>query len=249
MKRIPFILTLILSAAPAIAIQPQSGFWAIDGELNGQPGRGFQIDVQGETLIFSYYGYRPDGSATFYLSSGRYDVANGKYSGQLLEYKGGTPIGQAFRSGSEAGSPGSFALSFINSNKGYMALPGEELKPISRFTFSDPSAKFNNKQWDGNIYGRGYFYSDKTKFDFVLRDGKFNLTQDSFQSGKCIYSGEYFVKGEELESYGSYKCSDFTEGSYSASQLKVGADGTYTGSIFNMPVDGSPGYTVYHTAR
>ncbi|GAB2477624.1 hypothetical protein GCM10027082_30990 [Comamonas humi] len=239
----------LLAAGAAHAIQPQNGFWAIDGELNGQPGRGFQIDVQGETLIFSYYGYRSDGSATFYLSSGKYDVNNGQYEGRLFEYKGGTPVGEAFRNGSEAGSPGTFSLKFVDSNKGTLALPGEPVKAISRFSFNDPSSRFNGKVWKGDSFGVGVFYNDQTDFTFALGGGIFNLQQKAFFSGTCLYDGNYVVRGEELEASGKYRCSDFSEGDFSAVRLKVDADGTYTGVIHNVPKDGKPAYTVYHTAR
>lgn len=249
LRSISVFVAGLTAAVASFAVQPQNGFWAIDGELTGQPGRGFQIDVQGETLVFSYYGYRNDGSATFYLSSGAYNVAEGKYTGQLYEYKDGTPLGQPFRNGAESGSPGSISLNFINSNKGYMTLPGEGQRAISRFTFSDPSVKFNGKQWDGNIYGRGAFNSDATTFDFSLSNGNLTLTQDSFFSGKCLYTGVYAVKGDEIESNGSYRCSDFSEGSYIAEHLKINADGTYTGVFRNTTADGKSAYTMFHTAR
>lgn len=238
-----------LTVGAANAAQPQNGFWAIDGELNGQPGRGFQIDVQGETLIFSYYGYRSDGSATFYLSSGKFDVANSQYDGRLFEYKGGTPIGEAFRSGTEAGSPGPFSLRFIDSNKGFMALPGEPEKPISRFSFNDPSKNFNGKKWRGSTYGVGQFYSDQTDFSFTVTNGTFILRQEAFFFGTCLYEGSYVVRGEEIESQGKYRCSDFSEGSYSATALKIDSGGTYTGVIYNTPNDGKPAYIQHHTAR
>lgn len=59
-------------AAPAMAALPDSGMWTIDGELNGKPGRGIQIDRQsGLNVIVTYYGYRTDGSALFLQAAGQ----------------------------------------------------------------------------------------------------------------------------------------------------------------------------------
>ena len=40
------------SSLAAQAFMPASGVWLIDNETKGSPGRGFQIDVENETIIF-----------------------------------------------------------------------------------------------------------------------------------------------------------------------------------------------------
>ena len=58
---------VIFSACVAQAVPlPDSGLWGFDAEANGQPGRGFQIDQQqGSLMLFTYMGYRADGSPLF----------------------------------------------------------------------------------------------------------------------------------------------------------------------------------------
>ena len=38
-------------ADPVASFTPRTGAWAFDAELNGQPGRGLQIEVRGDTLV------------------------------------------------------------------------------------------------------------------------------------------------------------------------------------------------------
>lgn len=55
----------------ASAFTPANGLWGINAELNGSPGRGFQIEVENETVVLTYYGYRPDGSSAFFSPPAR----------------------------------------------------------------------------------------------------------------------------------------------------------------------------------
>lgn len=241
------IFVACLSMGTASAVQPQNGFWAIDDELNGQPGRGFQVDTQGDVLVFSYYGYRTDGSATFYLSSGQYE--NGAYTGTLFEYKGGTPVGQPFRNGTEAGSPGVFNIRFTDSTRGFLTLPGEPRKAISRFTFYDAAPAFANKTFKGSTYGTGSFNEDSTKFSFSVSNGSFSLRRDAFFSGACLFDGTYSTHGLELESSGTYRCADFSEGIYSAKNLSVDANGFYRGVFYKTPAKSTATLVEYHSGK
>lgn len=234
-------------ATMASAVQPQNGFWAIEGELNGQPGRGFQVDVQGDTLIFSYYGYRPDGSATFYLASGKYE--NNSYTGRLVEYQGGTSIGQAFRNGTESSSPGNFNIRFIDSTKGFLSLPGEETKNISRFTFHDSSVSLNNSTLDGKTYGVGPFSVDSSKFSFTAKDGVFALRREAFFSGTCLFDGKYTVNGSDLESSGTYRCADFSNGTYIAKNVSIDENGLYRATFYKVVAGTDQTIVEYHTGR
>ncbi|WP_312834503.1 hypothetical protein [Comamonas sp.] len=233
-------------ASHVFAVQPQNGFWAIDGELTGKPGRGFQIDVQGKTLVFSYYGYRPEGTATFYLSSGPYE--DSAYVGKLFEYKNGTVLGEPHKDGAEQGSPGWVFLNFNDATRGTIILPGDNRAfPISRFTFSDPSAKFAGKQFKGSGYRIGTFSDTPTKFDFVLNAGTFNLRRDAFPSDVCNFSGTYTVQGTDIESTGNYQCSDFSTGTYIARNLRVDDNGIYTGAVYKTPAGSKDAYVEYHS--
>lgn len=120
----------------AHAFMPASGVWIIDSEENGQPGRGFQIDVENGTVIFYYNGYRADGTSVFYIAFG--PMQGNVFTGALREYKSGTTLGGARRTAAEAGSPGSVTLNFSSGTRGAMTLPGEPAKGITKFSFGYP---------------------------------------------------------------------------------------------------------------
>lgn len=128
---------MIAASFAAQAFMPAPGLWGIDNELNGQPGRGFQLEVQNETLLFTYYGYRADGSSAFYLASG--PMTGDRFTGVMSEYKGGTVVGGAYKPGAENGSVGNVQIAFTSGQHGIITFPGEAPKAVSKFEFGYPA--------------------------------------------------------------------------------------------------------------
>ena len=124
----------ILSAGPACAFMPQAGTWVVTSENNGQPGRGFGIDVQNNTLVMQMYGYEASGSPTFYLSAGT--LTNNQYSAPLNTYSGGRYLGSGDRTGAQTGDAGNVLMRFESGTVGYITFPGETEKQIQRFSFA-----------------------------------------------------------------------------------------------------------------
>lgn len=116
------------------AFMPQAGTWIVTSENNGQPGRGFGLDVQNTTLVMQMYGYEANGAPTFYLSAG--SIVNDAYTGQMNQYAGGPSLGGAPRSGYETGSAGVVKMRFVSGTKGFITFPGESEKEISRYDFA-----------------------------------------------------------------------------------------------------------------
>jgi hypothetical protein len=112
---------------------PQTGLWAVDAEVNGLPGRGFQVDARGSTMVLTFYGYDSAGMGRFWQAAGPYD--NASFSGTLTAYAGGIPFGGTFRAAYASGDAGSVTLAFASATKGTITLPGELPKAISRFVF------------------------------------------------------------------------------------------------------------------
>ncbi len=53
-------LALACLSMPAMAAReftPQAGLWMIAAERNGEPGRGFSLDVQGNTVFMQVFNY------------------------------------------------------------------------------------------------------------------------------------------------------------------------------------------------
>ena len=134
MKKLVAALSAFAFAGSALAFMPQAGIWSISPERNGQPGRGFNLDVQNSTLVMQMYGYEKSGAPTFYLSAGQ--IADNTYSGQLFQYAGGRYMGGPAQSAHETGSAGTVKMRFVSGIKGYITFPGEEEKEIVRYTFA-----------------------------------------------------------------------------------------------------------------
>lgn len=129
---------LLLSALAAHAFSPQSGTWVVNSELDGKPGRGLAIDVQNDIFVVQMYAYEASGEPTFYLASGR--ITNDQVTLPLVRYVGGRYLGSGALSGREAGSPGTVRFRFTSGATGFITLPGETEKAISRFNFGYPFA-------------------------------------------------------------------------------------------------------------
>ncbi|MPM50130.1 hypothetical protein SDC9_96865 [bioreactor metagenome] len=128
---------LLVGAAAAQAFVPQAGTWVVDAETNGQPGRGFGLEVQNSTLVMLVYAYESTGAPTFYLTSG--PLLNDQFSGALMQYRNGRYLGSEDRVGVETGSAGTVTMRFVSGTQGFITLPGEPEKAISRFNFASPA--------------------------------------------------------------------------------------------------------------
>lgn len=128
------LLGALLGTGLAQAFSPQSGTWIVTSEQNGKPGRGLAIDVQDNTLVMQMYAYDTNGNATFYITSST--LANDRYSAALNKYRGGRYLGSGDLTGKEDGSAGTVSMRFESGTKGFITLPGEAEKAISRFNFA-----------------------------------------------------------------------------------------------------------------
>ncbi len=118
------------SGIAATGVRPANGLWAIDSEIDGKPGRGVHIDVQGSTLVAAFFGYTTDGAPRWYFTAGPF--ADGSYAGLLDEFANGTPLGASWRPAQRTGSAGTMMLRFTDASHGEITLPGESPKRFSR---------------------------------------------------------------------------------------------------------------------
>ncbi|MEJ5149571.1 hypothetical protein [Comamonas sp. MYb396] len=150
--RIQALRTAVLAASLAFShvsswaardFTPQAGTWIISEELDGKPGRGLAIDVQGNTFFMQVFGYEKNGDATFYMATGQMD--GNTITAPLNRYSGGRSFGSAARDAVEDGSPGNVTVSFANGLQGTVQFPGEEEVAIQRFHMQ--SAEFEDRYW------------------------------------------------------------------------------------------------------
>jgi len=126
-------LDISVSGNAAQAVAPLPGLWAITSEVNGAPGRGFQVELHGNTMVLTFYGYDASGKGRFWLASGPYGYNT--FSGTLTTYDGGTTFGGAAQSAHDAGTAGALAVTFTSPTTGTITLPNESPKAISYFQF------------------------------------------------------------------------------------------------------------------
>lgn len=113
---------------------PRTGLWSVTSELNGEPGRGFQIEVNNNVMVLTVYGYDHEGKGVFYLGTGNYN--NGAFSGPLDYYKNGITFGGPTKSGVYAGTAGEVSVNLIDGSHGTITFPGETPKAISKMEWA-----------------------------------------------------------------------------------------------------------------
>ena len=160
MKRWALAAACVWTSAHAFV--PSAGTWVINEEVNGKPGRGLAMDVQNHVLVMQMYAYEKNGQPTFYMASGA--LNNQQANLQLGRYEGGRYLGSGDRSGVEAGSPGTVRVRFTSSTTGYIQLPGEGEKAISRFEFgysrNDAASIMGTWSFVGAVSGTSTTYTE-----------------------------------------------------------------------------------------
>lgn len=151
--------SLLAHASPTLAVNtvtPQIGTWAIDEEVDGKPGRGFQIDVQNNVLVLYFYGYESGGEATFWLAAGRIPDGSDELTAELGAYEGGMAFGDPFRNATYVGARGQVTIRFSSLTRGEICLPNESCKAISAFNFGfEASSSELLGLWYGNTFDSG----------------------------------------------------------------------------------------------
>lgn len=127
---------------------PQAGTWVISEELNGKPGRGLAIDVQGNTFFMQVFGYENNGDATFYTATGQ--MQGDAVTAPLMRYQGGRSFGSEARDAVEDKSLGHVTVSFKNGLTGTIQFPNEPAVAIERFLVqSDEPSAINPRMQNG----------------------------------------------------------------------------------------------------
>ena len=244
-SRVLFAAALLALSMAASAALPQPGLWSFDGEANGKPGRGIQIDRQNDNrIIVSYFGYRADGSSMFLQAGGHIGEDGKTFSAELNEYKNGRAVGGAARDGELAKLLGTVQMEFDTSSSGSVTLPGEEKRAISRISFSDHRNRLNNQ-----------FYLSLVKLDQVGSQTiqrpvklksvgnslEFQIPSFTYDNYRCSFGGDLTASGDGFRSEGYYNCDDElvavvppspTPRNYRLEDLKVDSQGFLTGTLY-----------------
>jgi len=138
----------------ANAFMPQNGLWAVPAEVNGEPGRGFIVDVENNTMFLTVFTYDSDGRPTFYTSGGTVQPSETNpgehvYTGTLQYSQNGPGLAATgdVSSGTidPARSPGDVTLRFTGTGTGFIRFPGGSADlPVARFNYGYTEAKADN---------------------------------------------------------------------------------------------------------
>lgn len=187
-------LGLLGACGSACAFTPVGGLWGFTEELNGKPGRGFQLVVENDVLVFYYYGYDSDGRSNYLFASG--SMTANTFSGQLLSCKGGTVMGAPYQQANCVNGPGTVRLTFQSGEKGTITLPGEAAKPINRFNFGyadGPDAMLGEFMfaYKATTFNKVDFYTLTVKTGFVTKVGD-RIGTGMVANSNYTFGCEYF---------------------------------------------------------
>ena len=125
---IPIERYLYGSGTPAF--QPETGWWWNAAES----GRGFTIEIQGNTLFMAGYMYDASGNPVWYSTSGTMASAT-VYMGNWQQFANGQTLTGAYRPPSNPGNVGTVTLQFINATNATLTLPDARVIPLTRYRF------------------------------------------------------------------------------------------------------------------
>lgn len=138
-----------------IQAAPESGWWWNPSES----GRGFSIDIQGNSLFMAGYFYDASGRSTW-LASGGSMQSTTAYQGALQGYRGGQTLTGTYKAPTATSpSPGNISLQFTDDTHGTLTWPGGTI-PIQRFMFGSGSSSFQPETgwwWNASESGRGFY--------------------------------------------------------------------------------------------
>jgi photosystem II stability/assembly factor-like uncharacterized protein len=146
-------------ASSSTTATPETGWWWYSSES----GRGFSIEVSGNTMFMAGYLYSTNSKPIWYISLGS-RASNGVYQGTLQQYSGGQTLAGTYQAPSYVGSVGQVTLSFDTTTSGRLAWPGGTV-PIARYDIvtggvtSGANSGMPQKGWwwSSSESGRGYF--------------------------------------------------------------------------------------------
>ncbi|MDA8454819.1 hypothetical protein M4R22_08595 [Acidovorax sp. GBBC 3334] len=209
-----------------VKTEPEPGIWGFEGEVNGRPGRSLQIDTQqGQAMVVTYVGYRPDGSALFLQAGGFRPAGDTAFSANLHEYRNGPVLGGSAGNGEPAADLGPVRITFDSATTGTVTLPGDVPRRIARFQYEDLTARFNQTYRVRHIGGSSVD-GVATRYVLSARDGQFQLVRgEDGSSSSCTFSGTYRAAGRGIESSGTQTCNGILAGTYSDFRFEVDAGG------------------------
>jgi hypothetical protein len=222
---------------------PETGWWWNPAE----GGRGFAIEVQGDSVFMAGFMYEADGQATWYVSSLARQL-DGSYRGEMTKYIGGQTLLGAYKVPTGSSKIADVTAMFETSTKGAISVlpvagqsgqPAVTVISVERFPISTPTpfapsqAAFRNGwYWNDAEGGRGYFVEVQGTQAFV---GAY-VYSDSGQPTWHVSTGKLTSPTTIAGEFLSYTGGQSLVGSFRAPTAAVGP-----GSVSIQLSDSSPG--------
>ena len=166
------MLVLLLALAPLYASAlsvggPTMGLWYNPQES----GRGYDIDLQGDTMVVTTYIYEPSGDPIWYLSSGTYDHNTGVFLSSLDSYSGGQCFGCEYHAPTLAsGAGGPIMIVFHTNQTATLTWAGGSID-IIKFQYGFPSkTDMLYGEWALSYENAGTIGGDWIVFDTPFTD-------------------------------------------------------------------------------
>jgi hypothetical protein len=184
---------LLFSCVSAYAIGPTIGGPTVGLWYNPQEsGRGFNIDLQGDTMIVTTFIYQPSGDPIWYLSSGTYSHATGVFHSSYDSYSDGQCFGCPPGSPiAHSGAGGAMTITFHNDQAATLSYPGGSTN-IVKFNYGFASAL-------DNLYGEwalSYDIAGLVGGDWIIFDAPFTASDGTvYASGHMDLASQYLALG------------------------------------------------------
>ena len=185
-------LAALSSSASAVTVGgPFPGLWWNPAE----PGRGFDIELQGDTMLVSTYIYESSGDPIWYLSSGTYNHANGTFTSSFDSYSNGQCFGCPWVTPVlQSNAAGPISITFYTNQTATLTYPGGTINIIKyNYAFGTKTDMLYG-EWAFSFERAGVVDGDWVVFDQPYTD-----------SSNVVYASGYVVGNPSWTALGRYE--------------------------------------------
>lgn len=137
------VLRVLVASALLFALADSASALTIGGPTQGlwwnpaESGRGYEIDLQGDTMIVTTYVYEQSGDPIWYLSSGTYDHTTGTFQSAYDIFANGQCFGCPYVAPTHTGDAGPITITFHTNQTATLTYSGGSTE-ISKFQYGYP---------------------------------------------------------------------------------------------------------------
>jgi len=224
-----FCTSLCLCSFAARAAASLEGLWWNPAES----GWGITLTQQATTIFGTWFIYGADGKPYWVVATlARSGVTGATYTGQIYTTSGTPYATVPFNATETKGSiVGSATLTASDANHASLvyAINGQQVqKQIERETLAPVNVAGG---YMGKTMGVGVFGEDDTDFTVTITGNSIHIVRSAFFDGTCIFDGTEVQMGSRIAAQGSYRCSDFSDGTWTTDDLSLVDDTYLVGTI------------------